>query len=153
MRALELKVPPPVVALLIAVAMWFMSSTSEPNATSLSARIAWGVGLACIGQAISIAGMIAFRRARTTINPLKPSAASALVESGVFRFTRNPMYLGLLLSLAGWAAYLGNALPLIGLPLFAWYITRFQIKPEERALASMFGAKFTEYTGRVRRWI
>ena len=115
MRALELKIPPPVIALLIAVAMWLASSDSSTDAISISARMAWGVGLACIGQAVGIAGMIAFRRARATINPLKPSAASALVESSVFRFTRNPMYLGLLLSLAGWGTYLSSALPLVGL--------------------------------------
>jgi protein-S-isoprenylcysteine O-methyltransferase Ste14 len=153
MSALELKIPPPVVALLIAVAMWGMSSASGAVPVPLGIRIALGVCLACIGQAISISAMVAFRRARTTINPLNPSAASCLVQGGVYRFTRNPMYVGLLLSLAGWAAYLWNALPIIGLPLFAWYMTRFQIKPEERILASKFGAQFTEYRRRVRRWV
>jgi protein-S-isoprenylcysteine O-methyltransferase Ste14 len=116
-------------------------------------RIGCGIAFACLGQAISVSGMIAFKRAKTTINPLKPDAASSLVQTGVFRFTRNPMYLGLLLTLAGWAVYLGHTLPFLALPLFAWYITRFQIKPEERILTEVFGAQFTTYTLRVRRWV
>jgi protein-S-isoprenylcysteine O-methyltransferase Ste14 len=132
--------------------MWFIPDYLEIFESPVSIRIVAGVVLACIGQAISISGMMAFRRAKTTINPLKPSSASSLVQDGVYRFTRNPMYLGLLVSLAGWAVYLGHVLPALGLPLFAWYVTRFQIKPEERILASIFGEQFTEYTHRVRRW-
>ncbi|RYF45497.1 MAG: isoprenylcysteine carboxylmethyltransferase family protein [Comamonadaceae bacterium] len=155
MRALELKIPPPVVALLIAAGMWLLSSAFQPSSLSLGVRIAWGVGLAAMGQAISVSGMVAFRRARTTINPLNPGAATFLVQAGIYRYTRNPMYVGLLLSLAGWAAYLGQVLPVVGLPFFVWYITQFQIKPEERILAAMFGAEFTEFTeylSKVRRW-
>lgn len=152
MRALELKIPPPVVALLFAAAMWLVPHAFGTFGLPLGWRIGLGIALACIGQVISISGMVAFRRARTTINPLKPSAASSLVQRGVYRFTRNPMYVGLLLSLAGWAVYLGHAFPFLGLPVFVWYITQFQIKPEERILTSMFGAQFTGYTQRVRRW-
>lgn len=94
MRALELKIPPPVAALLIAAGMWLLSSASQPSPLSLGARIAWGVGLAAMGQAISVSGMIAFRRARTTINPLNPGAATFLVQAGIYRYTRNPMYVG-----------------------------------------------------------
>jgi protein-S-isoprenylcysteine O-methyltransferase Ste14 len=153
MRALELKIPPPAVALLFAVAMWLMPHGLGTFGLPLSWRIVLGIALASIGQAISVSGMIAFRRARTTINPLKPSAASSLVQGDIYRFTRNPMYVGLLLSLAGWAVYLGHALPLLGLPVFAWYITTFQIKPEERILSAMFGAQFNAYAQKVRRWV
>jgi protein-S-isoprenylcysteine O-methyltransferase Ste14 len=153
MNALELKIPPPLVFLLLAVAMAFLPDVAGVVAAPLGVRIAAGVALACIGQAISISGMSAFRRARTTINPLKPGAASALVQSGIYRHTRNPMYLGLLLSLAGWAAFLSHALPLLALPLFVGYITRFQIEPEERILASMFGTQYADYRRRVRRWV
>jgi protein-S-isoprenylcysteine O-methyltransferase Ste14 len=153
MRALELKIPPPLVALLFAVGMWFLPVVPEAPFLSGSLRIVLGLTLACIGQAISVSGMVAFRRARTTINPVKPSAASSLVTSGVYRFTRNPMYVGLLLTLAGWAVYRGNVLAFIALPAFAWYITKFQIKPEERVLVSLFGEHFAEYMSRVRRWV
>ena len=118
---------------------------------SLHASLA--VALALIGQGISIAGIVAFRRARTTINPLKPAAASALVRSGVFRFTRNPMYLGLLLTLVGWAVWLWNPASLLFLPVFVLYIDRFQIGPEERALTTLFGAEFAAYRTSVRKWL
>ena len=153
MQALELKLPPPLVALLFAVAIWFLPVFPEPLFLSAGLRIALGTTLACIGQGISVSGMVAFRRARTTINPVNPSAASSLVISGVYRLTRNPMYVGLLLTLAGWAVYCGNPLAFIALPAFAWYITQFQIKPEERVLLSLFGAHFAEYMGKVRRWV
>ncbi len=152
MRALELKIPPPVVALLLAVAMWFLPQVVGVLPMPMGARIAAGLVLAFIGQAISVSGMVAFRRARTTINPLNPGAASSLVRSGVYRFTRNPMYLGLLLSLTGWAVFLAHALPFLALPFFVGYITRFQVEPEERILGSVFGAEFTEYMRQVRRW-
>ena len=87
------------------------------------------------------------------MNPIKPSAASSLVTGGVFRFTRNPMYLSLLLYLLAWAAYLSNWLALLFVPVFVLYINELQIKPEERALAVLFGAEYASYKGRVRRWL
>lgn len=152
MSTLELKIPPPVVAVLLAVAMWSTPHVVATLPMARSACIVAGIGFAIVGLAITISGMLAFRRVRTTINPLKPAAASALVVNGVYRFTRNPMYVGLLLVLAGWATYLGHALPYLALPLFVGYITEFQIKPEERVLTAVFGAEFTSYMGRVRRW-
>jgi protein-S-isoprenylcysteine O-methyltransferase Ste14 len=87
------------------------------------------------------------------MNPIKPSAASSLVTGGVFRFTRNPMYLSLLLYLLAWAAYLSNWLALLFVPVFVLYINELQIKPEERALSALFGAEYASYKGRVRRWL
>ena len=157
MNALELKVPPPVVALCLAILMWLVASPAlqfaPPFDLPFSLRVGLAVALAAIGQGISIAGMVSFRRARTTINPLKPAATSALVRSGVFRFTRNPMYLGLLLTLVGWAIWLWNPVALLFLPVFVMYIDRFQIGPEERALSTLFGAEFAAYRASVRKWI
>ena len=152
MRALELKIPPPVVVLFLAVAMWLLPSAAGVVPMPHGARIAAGLLLTFIGQAIAVSGMVAFRRARTTVNPLDPGSASSLVRTGVYRFTRNPMYVGWLLSLTGWAIFLAHAIPFLALPVFIWYITQFQIKPEERALASLFGAEFIEYMSHVRRW-
>ena len=157
MNALELKVPPPVVALCLALLMWLVALPALPFTPPFELRFGLraclAVALALIGQGIAIAGIVAFRRARTTINPLKPAAASALVRSGIFRFTRNPMYLGLLLTLAGWAAWLSNPAALLFLPVFVLYIDRFQIGPEERALAALFGAEFAAYRNLVRKWV
>jgi protein-S-isoprenylcysteine O-methyltransferase Ste14 len=153
MNRLELKIPPPVVGLCLALLMWAASSLVRPLEIPFGVRVALGLALVFIGQGISISGMVAFRRARTTINPLNPGAASSLVSGGVYRFTRNPMYLGLLLTLLGWAAFLANPLALVLVPLFVLYMNRFQIAPEERALASLFGAEFAAYANRVRRWL
>ena len=87
------------------------------------------------------------------MNPLKPETSSRLVTSGIYRHTRNPMYLGMAVVLLGWAAWLGSAWSLLGIAMFAAYITRFQILPEETALQRIFGAEFDEYRERVRRWL
>ncbi len=87
------------------------------------------------------------------MNPIKPGAASSLVSSGVYRFTRNPMYLGLSVTLLGWAMFLSNPLALLAVPLFVLYINRFQINPEERVLSSLFGAEYAAYKEKVRRWL
>jgi len=104
-------------------------------------------------MAIGSAGMVSFWRAKTTMNPTKADAVSSLVTGGVFRFTRNPMYLSLLLYLLAWAVYLSSWLALLLLPAFVLYINRFQIRPEERALSSLFGSEYAAYKGRVRRWL
>lgn len=152
-QTLELKVPPPAVVLLIAVAMWLAVSMSGALAFALPGRLAVAIALAVLGVAISAAGTVSFRRARTTVNPTRPDTASSLVATGVYRFTRNPMYLGLFLVLVAWAAYLSNAVAFAGPLLFVLYINRFQIAPEERALAAKFGAAFDDYRRRTRRWI
>jgi protein-S-isoprenylcysteine O-methyltransferase Ste14 len=152
-NTLELKVPPPAAALLAALAMWLVARGMEGLSFALPERRAVSIMLAVSGIAISTAGIWSFWRARTTVNPTRPEATSSLVATGIFRFTRNPMYLGLFLVLAGWAAHLANAAALAGPLLFALYITRFQILPEERALATKFGPEFDAYKLRTRRWI
>lgn len=153
MKTLELKIPPPAVALLVAIAMWLAASASSFLAFTLPARLAIALAVAALGVAISAAGTVSFWRAKTTVNPTRPDAASSLVATGIYRLTRNPMYLGLLLVLAGWAIYLSNAVTFVGPLLFLLYINRFQIVPEERALAARFGMAFEDYRRRTRRWI
>jgi len=150
---LELKVPPPAVALLVGLLMWFASQLVAPAEVPLGIRLGVSVVLACTGLPIGLAGIVSFRRAKTTINPTKPGAASSLVTAGVFGFTRNPMYLSLLLYLVGWAVYLSSWLAALFLPVFVLYINRFQIEPEERALSSLFGSEYAAYMRRVRRWL
>lgn len=153
MKTLELKIPPPAVALLVAIAMWLAASASSFLAFTLPARLAIALAVAALGVAISAAGTVSFWRAKTTVNPTRPDAASSLVATGIYSLTRNPMYLGLLLVLAGWAIYLSNAVTFVGPLLFLLYINRFQIVPEERALAARFGMAFEDYRRRTRRWI
>ncbi|TWO68033.1 isoprenylcysteine carboxylmethyltransferase family protein [Caenimonas sedimenti] len=153
MNALELKIPPPALAVGLALLMWLTSLLVEPLPMSFGARLGAALALAAIGQSISISGMLAFRRAKTTVNPFKPDTASALVTNSVYRFTRNPMYVGLLLTLLGWAAFLSSPAALLFLIAFVLYMNRFQIEPEERVLSSLFGTDFTAYKARVRRWV
>jgi len=150
---LELKVPPPAVAVLVGVAMWFASRVGPSLELPLLPRSISFAVIALAGGAAALAGNLAFRRVRTTPNPFKPQNASSLVTSGIYRFTRNPMYLGLLLVLLGWATFLCSAFALLGLVAFVAYIARFQIVPEERVLLAKFGAAYSEYVAHVRRWL
>ena len=108
MQALELKVPPPVLMLLFAVTMWLLSM----SAPSLTLALPWRIPVALIlwsaGIAIALAALFEFLRAKTTVNPLSPEAASAIVTSGIYRYSRNPMYVGLLLALLGWSVWLSH---------------------------------------------
>ena len=154
MRFLELRIPPPLVGLIIAGAMWVIASSLPPLLPlPASIRLPAAVILTLAGVAIGLSGVISFRRAQTTVNPLKPETSTSLVSTGIYRITRNPMYLGMLAVLLAWAAYLPSVLALLGPVAFSLYITRFQIIPEERALHSLFGAAFVEYTHKVRRWL
>jgi protein-S-isoprenylcysteine O-methyltransferase Ste14 len=151
MRVLELKIPPVALVIITAALMWLVSRPAFD--LLLPARRALALGLVVAGAAISALGVVSFRRAGTTVNPIKPETAGSLVVSGIYRWTRNPMYLGFLLGLAGWAVFLSNALAFIFLPVFVLYLNRFQIRPEERALASVFGKDFAAYQSKVRRWL
>ena len=153
MRFLELKVPPPVVALFMAGLSWLAAWAAPNLGFVLPHRNAIVLALFVAGVCVAVLGVASFRRARTTLNPLKPEKSSALVVSGIYRYTRNPMYLGLLLVLLGWASFLSNALAFVCLPVFILYMNRFQIDPEERVLASVFGQEFTAYLSKVRRWL
>ena len=153
MPSLDHRIPPPLVALALALVMWVAAQWLPRPAAPPAVRLALAVGIGGLGLAVSGAGTLAFRRARTTVNPLRPERASSLVLSGVYRVTRNPMYLGMALGLLSWAAYLWSPLSLLGPAAFVAYITRFQIQPEERILAAKFGAEYEHYQSRVRRWI
>lgn len=150
---LELRVPPLLVWLVIAAAMLGVARGATGLTFALAGSFAIAVLLAALGVAVTAAGVTAFRRKRTTVNPLTPNASSSVVSGGIYRISRNPMYLGFLLALAGWAVYLSNAGAALLPPVFVAYMTQFQIKPEERALLAKFGGEFAQYMKRVRRWI
>jgi protein-S-isoprenylcysteine O-methyltransferase Ste14 len=146
-------VPPPLVAIICGGLMWLIARTSGLPPLEFSGRIALAAALASAGLLIDLISVAAFIRARTTVNPLAPERASALVVKGLYRFSRNPMYLGMLLILLGWAVWLAQPLTLAGPALFVILIERLQILPEERALEATFGAEYQAYKKRVRRWI
>jgi protein-S-isoprenylcysteine O-methyltransferase Ste14 len=149
---LELKVPPVALAVIAAALMWCARSAT-PDFDFPPSNLMFPVGLALLGALTCLGGVIAFRRAKTTVNPMKPDTTSSLVVSGIYRYTRNPMYLGFLLLLMAWAAALSNVLALVSLLAFVLYMNRFQIVPEERMLASRFAQSYAEYRASVRRWL
>ena len=153
MKTLELKIPPPIIAILTAAAMWFTIDFAPSFDLTLSARLIASGLVLCIAGYFGMAGTIAFRRAKTTVNPLKPENSSSLVTSGVYRLTRNPMYVSITLILVAWMIYLSSIALIVGPLLFAFYITRFQIQPEERILQGIFGDAFTAYMQQTRRWL
>lgn len=153
MTKLQLKIPPPVYFLLFAGSMWLLAQhfplfTLIPQPWNYS-----GLLIASLTLLADLTSLWAFFKAHTTVNPLHPDKTRQLVTTGLYRYTRNPMYLGLLFILLGWAIYLGVLSPFLLLPAFVWLITYMQILPEEAILRSKFGQVYTDYQQRVARWL
>src|SRR5947208_13722393 len=139
---MRLRIPPPILLLLAAGLMWMLDHWM-PLAQWMGAP--WnrlGGLLAAVGIVIDVTALMGFRKAAPTVNPLDPSKASSLVTDGVFRVTRNPMYLGMVLLLIGWGVWLGSASPWLVPPLFVIAVTVVQIIPEEQALRRRFGEQY-----------
>ena len=151
-NALELKIPPVALVFLLGALMWLVSAYSG-FIIAVPWRSTFVLIFCIVGFAIALAGVLTFRRAKTTVNPLTLEATTTMVTWGIYRFTRNPMYLGLRFILAGWAIHLSNLLAFAFIPLFVWYLNRFQIVPEERVLEAKFSHAFTAYKCSVRRWL
>jgi protein-S-isoprenylcysteine O-methyltransferase Ste14 len=153
MSSLELRIPPVVILLVMAVAMWLVARALPSWGVSVPARAWLAVALAVAGVAIALAGIREFRRARTTLHPQTPEQSSSVVRSGIYRYSRNPMYVGMLCVLVAWAAWLGNVASLLLAAAVVPYMNRFQIQPEERALLQKFGAEYAGYLRQTRRWL
>lgn len=153
MDVLERKIPPVALFVLFVVAINHISHEFVRSTVNLPLSLV--VFLICfvVAGCVGIAGVYEFRRAQTTVNPVKVDTASTVVDSGIFAYTRNPMYLGLFLLLFGFAYWHQNLLSIAFSFTFILYMNRFQILPEERALESLFGASYIDYKQRVRRWI
>ncbi|WP_421764919.1 methyltransferase family protein [Ekhidna sp.] len=150
---MKLKIPP-VIVFFLALAMVFgghyffaVWSYQFPNQTFIS-RI-----FLASGVLVAFSGIIKFRMKGTTVDPLHPDKATALVSTGIYRYTRNPMYLGMALVLLGGIIRVGNVVGISGLLFFVWYLTQFQVKPEEEALLEIFKEEYQSYCAKVRRWI
>lgn len=153
MPSLDHKIPPPIVGALVALAMWLLAPIGPAWVVDPAVRHVAAAVLVAVGLAFDLLGLLAFRASRTTANPLKPQRASALVTSGIYRVSRNPMYVGMCFLLLAWAVHLSALLPLAGPVIYVLYITRFQIQPEERVLGQLFGEQYSRYAARVRRWL
>ncbi len=153
MRWLETRIPPPLVMLLCGGIGYLASRLAAGLAVPLPMPALLAGALLTLGVTLNLLPKLAFRRARTTVNPLRPSASSTLVTHGVYRYTRNPMYLGQAIVLAGAMLYLQNPFAWLAVPLFVLYITRLQIMPEERVLSARFPEAYALFRQRVRRWL
>jgi protein-S-isoprenylcysteine O-methyltransferase Ste14 len=153
MHNLELRIPPPAVVAVTAFLMWLTAWALPSPQLVFHGRVLLAMAILVSGLLVILAGLIEFRRARTTVNPLNPGAASSLVVKGVYGLTRNPMYLGMAIILIAWAVFLANPLSVLVVPLFVAYMNRFQIVPEEKVLESLFRSEFKPYMTRVRRWL
>ena len=153
MHALELKIPPAVVFLACAAGMWLLARAFPGGGFELWYAGFLAIAIAGLGLAVAFAGIVEFRRLSTTVNPLRPGEASSIVTGSIYRFTRNPMYVGLACCVLAWGVYLRNFAALLCIVIFVAYMTQFQIKPEERALQEKFGDEYTSFKSRVRRWL
>lgn len=153
MDALELKVPPPVVWLVCTVLALGLAQAAPAWTFPFPAQRLLALVIAVLGVASGLIGIYTFRRARTTVDPHHPEQATALVATGIYGLTRNPMYLGLALVLLGVIVWQANVAALLALAVLVLYLTRFQIRPEESRLQHLFGADYAAYCARVRRWV
>ena len=153
MHPLDHKIPPPVIAIVCGLMAWLISHFTPGFQYDLPARLPVVAVLVLIGLALDLSGLLAFRKAKTTFNPLAPQRSKVIVQSGFYRFTRNPMYLGMVFQLLAFCVFLANPFAVVGVVAFAAYITRFQIIPEERHLLAKFGDSYAQYTRNVRRWL
>lgn len=148
---LELKIPPVLQVIILAGLMWALASLLPGLGFAFPASLF--LGLVTAGVVFAVLGVLAFRSAGTTVDPRVPEQSASLVVSGVYRISRNPMYVGFLLILTGWGAFLGNIASLLLLPVFVLYMNRFQIVPEERYMREKFGDSYRQYERAVRRWL
>ena len=146
-------IPPPVIGLIMALGMWGAARLAPELAVAIPARLPLAAAAIGVGLVIEAIAVGAFFRAKTTVNPLAPRKSAALVTDGLYRFSRNPMYLGMLILLAGVAVWIGHLLAPVFLIFFVILINELQIKPEEAALEERFGDAYRAYKSRVRRWL
>jgi len=150
---LETKIPPPVVLALLGIAAFGAARLLSSLSFEFPLLEVIAIALVLVGLALNVLPKLAFQRAGTTVNPLRPDLVTSLVTSGIYRYTRNPMYLGHSTILLGWALYLHNMAALMALPAFVLYITRFQILPEERHLSARFPDAYAAFCMQASRWL
>ena len=148
---MEAKIPPPVVTLVFGISIYFSREIFQAVEIKYSSYI--GILLLVLGLAILISAVRLFRKDKTTVNPLSPEQATKLVTDGIFKYSRNPMYLGMVFILSSMAVFFNLIGGIILIALFCIYITKFQIIPEEKAMSNLFSQDFNKYKQATRRWI
>jgi len=149
---MKLKLPPPVICAFFGGLMYLLAKFLPVGDFNFFGRRSLMYGLVGLASVLSIVSILHFFKSKTSLDPMVPGKATKLVTKGLFRFSRNPMYLALLLALLAWGIWLGNAFNTLLAAGFVAYMNRFQIIPEEEALQQLFGKEYQDYCKRVRRW-
>lgn len=150
---MELKIPPALVMAFFGGAMWIFDIYLFSGFDVIPASYWISRFFLLMAVILGVLGLIQFYGSSTSVDPHKPEKAANLVTGGIYRLSRNPMYVALLLLLVGFGFRLQNLPSLLFVPLFILYMNRFQIKPEEEVLLKKFGEEYREYTSDVRRWL
>ena len=150
---MRLRIPPVVQVLFFSSAMLVISRYAVKASFGFAGINEFALTSLIAGVVMIGSGIVTFRKAKTTVSPLHPDQASSLVTMGIYQYTRNPMYFGLLLILFSFGLYLLNLASMFVLPFYVWFISKYQIMQEEEALYKVFGDDYKNYQGRVRRWI
>ena len=150
---MHLKVPPPIMTAISMMLMWLVATLVPQYAIDIPGKSVLAIVIAAMGFAIGLPAIRLFRHQGTTVDPRYPDRSEALVVKGIYRYTRNPMYVGFAMLASAWMVWLGNPVNIAVLVGFIVYITRFQIMPEEKALAEKFGSDYALYKESVRRWL
>ena len=153
MSKLSLKIPPVAQGIIALMLIWLFNRYIPILNIDIIFKGAFSLVIICIGGFVGILGIAAFIKLRTTVDPRNPDKASKLVIVGVYRYSRNPMYLAIVLILAGVSVYLGALSSILVVFFFVAYINRFQIVPEDQMLEKKFGENYVQYTKQVRRWL
>ena len=146
--SLDTKIPPSIVTIIILLIIYFFDLNEYNLNTDIISIITLFIGLIFI-----ISAVIEFINRKTTVNPTKPHKTTTLVITGTYKITRNPMYLGMLLIIISFAFYKASIISLILIPLFIFYLNKFQIEPEEFEMRKKFGKEYEDYCKKVDRWI
>ncbi len=150
---MELKIIP-IFQVIIAMVLMTLLQYLFPDFTFInSTTTSLAIIMLALALLIGFFAIYSFRKHDTTVNPTTPEESSQVVDSGIYQFSRNPMYLAMLLALVAYACYLQSPLNVAVCLVFIWYITKYQITPEERMLTKLFGQQYSDYQSRVRRWL
>lgn len=149
---MKLKVPPVFVFLTFGLLMYVLAKFLPVGYFDFFGRRYLIMVLLAIAIGVGTIALIQFIKSKTTVDPSNPSKASKLVSTGIYQYSRNPMYLGMLLLLLAWGLWLGNAFNTLSAAGFVGYMNRFQIIPEEEVLSDIFGKAYAQYCTLVRRW-
>ena len=149
-KYLNTKIPPPIVTLLCIGIIYLFESQIKYFQTDLKAV---GIIFLILGLIIIFLAVLKFIKTKTTVDPTRPDKTSNLVISGIYKITRNPMYLGMLFLIMSYSMYNNNIVGCIVIPIFIFYINKFQIEPEEIEMRRKFGESFENYCKKVNRWL